>query len=153
HDLIEPLFPFVEPQRPIVERTGQPKAVFDQCDLAAMIARKHAAKLWQSNVRLIDNEQHVLWKEIKERVRRFARRSAPEPSSVVLDSRAMAAVEQHFHVEASAGAQTLRLEKLALAAKLFQAMFQFRANPFNSAADAFPRCDKVLGRINVHFLQ
>ena len=52
--LVEPLLPFLEPQRPVVQRAGQAEAVLDQRHLAAVVAGVHAADLRHGDVRLVD---------------------------------------------------------------------------------------------------
>ncbi len=61
-------FPLVELQRPVVERAGQPEAVLDQRRLAAVVAGEHAAHLRHRDVRLVDEQQVIVGKEIEQRV-------------------------------------------------------------------------------------
>ena len=43
--LLDLAFPFLEPQRPVVQRAGQAEAVLDQRHLAVVVAGVHAADL------------------------------------------------------------------------------------------------------------
>ena len=55
--LADAAFPFLEPQRPVVQRAGQAEAVLDQRHFAVVVADVHAADLRHRNVRLVDEEQ------------------------------------------------------------------------------------------------
>ena len=48
--LVDPLEPFVEPQRPVVGSRRQPEPVLDQGRLAAAIALVLAVQLWDGHV-------------------------------------------------------------------------------------------------------
>src|SRR2546425_7377840 len=65
------LFPYTtlfrsEAQRPVVERRGQAKAVFDQVFLARAVALVHATELRDGDVALVDDHQRVLRKRSEE---------------------------------------------------------------------------------------
>ena len=66
------LLPFVEPQRPVVQRAGQPEAVLDERQLAAMVAGEHPPDLRHRDVRLVDDQQEVWGEEVEQRVGRLA---------------------------------------------------------------------------------
>ena len=50
----ELLLPLVEPQRPVVQRAGEPEAVLDERALAAEVAGEHPPDLRHRDVRLVD---------------------------------------------------------------------------------------------------
>ena len=54
------VIPFLKLEGPVVNATGQAKAIFSQGRLALEVATKHAADLWYSHVALIHHEHGVL---------------------------------------------------------------------------------------------
>ena len=119
--LLDPAFPFLEPQRPVVQRAGQAEAVLDQRHLAVVVAEVHAADLRHRDVRLVDEQQKSSGKKLNSV-------SGGEPGgrprkrpAVVLDARTIAHLLQHLDVEPRAGAEPLGLQQLALVLELLRA--------------------------------
>ena len=63
-DLINFLLPFFKLEGTIIQRTRQAKSMLDQCLFAAAITRIHGPHLGHGHVRLVDEQQEILWKEI-----------------------------------------------------------------------------------------
>ena len=148
--LLDPRLPFLEPQRPVVQRAGQAEAVLDQRHLAVVVAGVHPADLRHGDVRLVDEQQEVVGKEAEQRVGRRARRPAGKRPAVVLDARAVAHLLQHLDVEPRAGAQPLGLQQLALVLELLQPLVQLLADLVDRRCDPLLGQHEVLGRIDEH---
>src|SRR5690606_2168569 len=93
------LLPFIEAQRPVVERRRQTEAVFDQRLLARTVAAVHRTELRDRLVALIDDEQRIRRQVIEQTRRRLARRAAGEEPGVVLDAGAVADLADHLEIE------------------------------------------------------
>ena len=128
-------FPFVEPQRPVVQRAGQAETVLDQRHLAVVVAGVHAADLRHRDVRLVDEQQEIVGEEAEQRVGRRAGRAAGKRPAVVLDARTIAHLLQHLDVEPRAGAEPLGLEQLALVLELFEPLVQLLLDLVDGAGD------------------
>ena len=74
HHLVDMAFKFFKVQRPVVQRRGQAEAVIHQCLLSGTVARVHAAYLRYRNMRLINDDKVIIFKEIQQRKRRCPRR-------------------------------------------------------------------------------
>jgi hypothetical protein len=57
------LLPLLEPQRPIVQGTGEPEPVLDQRPLAAAVPGVHGADLRDRDVRFVHEQQEILGKK------------------------------------------------------------------------------------------
>ena len=64
--------PFLETQRSVVERRGQPEPVLDQCLFARAVACIHSAELRQRLMALIDHQQRAVGQVVIETRRRLA---------------------------------------------------------------------------------
>jgi uncharacterized protein YjaZ len=69
-------------------------------------------------MRLIYHHEKVVWKEIEQRPRRFARSSSIKVARVVLYSGAVTDLSHHLHVVSRARFQTLSLNQLAFGLQL-----------------------------------
>src|ERR1051325_1791473 len=106
HELEE----FVEPQRPVVERRGQPEAVVHERLLARAVALVHGAELRQGLVRFVDDAEVVVGEVVEQAGGPLAGLTAAEMPRVVLDPRAPPHFHQHVDVEMRARLEALRLE-------------------------------------------
>ena len=116
--------PFLELQGAVVHAGGQAEAVFGQGHLAAEVALVHAADLRDRDVGFVRKNNGIVGDEFEQRRRRFARRAARQVARVVLDPGAGPGRLQHFQIEVGALFQPLRLQQLALAGQLLQAVEQ-----------------------------
>ncbi|MBV6417344.1 MAG: hypothetical protein CMLOHMNK_02006 [Steroidobacteraceae bacterium] len=140
--------PFLELERPVVERRRQPEAVFDQRFLARPVAPVHRAELRDGLVAFVDDEQRIIRQIIVEARRRLAGRAARQVARVVLDARAVAHFLHHLHVEHRALLEPLRLEQLAGLAQLREAHAQVLADQVDRADEPLARCHVMRARIN-----
>ena len=79
-------------------------------------------------MRLVDHDQVVIGEVVEQAVGRLARRASVDVPRVVLDSGAEADLLHHLEVERRAHAEPLRLEQLALALELLQALVELVAD-------------------------
>ena len=68
--------PFLKLQRPVVHARRQSEPVISQRGFAVAVAAIHAADLRHRNVALVNKQQRVFRKILKQRRRRFARRTS-----------------------------------------------------------------------------
>ena len=111
--LVDPAFPFLEVERPVVERRRQPEPIGHQHFFPRSIAVVHATNLRHRLVALVDNEERILGQVIEQRRRRLARRAPRQVSSVILDTVAVPDLANHLEVEHRSLMEALRLEELA----------------------------------------
>ena len=121
-----------------------------QHGLAAAVALVHAVQLRHGHVRLVDEHQEVLGKEVEQRVRRLARLAARQDAGVVLDAVAVAQLAQHLHVVLGALAQTEGLQLLALRLQLGHPRLELGGDLRQRPLDGVLRGDEVGGRIDGH---
>ena len=74
---------------------------------------------------LVNKQQEILWKIIKERGRGFAGRSACKVSGIVFYSVAIAHLYHHLKIKKGAFINTLGLDKLVIIAELLYSPLQF----------------------------
>ena len=91
-------FPFLELQRPVVQRRRQPESELDQRLLARTVALVHGADLRNGHMRFVDHQQRVGRQVVEQARRRLPRGAAGEIARVVLDAGAVADLLHHFHV-------------------------------------------------------
>ena len=139
HRLPHLAFEFLELERPVVQRAGQPEAVLHQRRLACAVAVVHAAELADQDMALVQEHQRVGRQVVHQRRRRLAGRGPREVAGVVLDALAVAHLLQHLEVEARALFQPLRLDQLASLDELVQALAQFVLDGGDGVDDAFAR--------------
>ena len=139
---------FLEGERPVVERRGQPESVLHQRLLAGAVATVHAPQLTDGDVALIDEHQRIRRQVIDERGRRLAGSCARQVPRVVLDALAEAQLLQHFQIEERALLQPLRLDELALGMKERQSVLQLGLDGVECAHDGGAWRDVVRGRID-----
>ena len=104
-------------------------------------------------MRLVDEQQVIVGKKAKQRVRRAARRTARQRPAVVLDPRAVAHLLEHFQVEPRAGAEPLGLQQLPFALELFEPRIELLADLVDGPGDPLVGQHEVLGRIDEHLRQ
>src|SRR5690606_32545156 len=129
------------------------ETMLHQCRLAGTVSVVHRADLRNSRVRLVDEEQVIVWEEIKQRVRSRPWGATAEGLAVVLDARAVAHLEEHLDVVASSRVETLGLEQLPLLLKDLQPARKFFSDRVDSPLDPFLGQHEMLGRIDVDLLQ
>ena len=71
-------FPLLEPERPVVERAGQPEAVLDERHFAAAVAGVHRPDLRNGHVRFVDKQQVIVREEIEQAYTAARRALGPE---------------------------------------------------------------------------
>ena len=150
--LVELLLPFVKLQRPVVHGAGEAEAMVDERRLPALVTGVHSPDLRHGDVRLVDEEQVFLGEIVEQRLGRAAWGSAGEGARVVFDPRAEARLEEHLEVEAGAGGQTLRLEKLPLRLELLEPHLEFLADRPHRGTNPVLRHDEVPGRVEVRLV-
>jgi hypothetical protein len=116
--------PFLELQRPVVDRRGQAEAELGQHALAVEVAAEHAADLRHRDVALVADQQRVLGEVFEQRRRRLARLAAGEVARIVLDAGAGAGRLHHLDVEQRALLEPLRLEQAAGAVELVEPLLE-----------------------------
>ena len=89
-------FEFVEAQRPVIQRRGQPEAVFDKGFLARPVATVHTAELRYGDMAFVDNQECVVRHVIEQARRRFTLLAARQVARVVLDSLAVTELSDHL---------------------------------------------------------
>ena len=72
HHLIDPLFKFFKIQRSVIQRRRQTEAIIYKCLLPGTVTRIHTSNLRDCHMRLIDNNQIVIFKKVQQRKRRRA---------------------------------------------------------------------------------
>ena len=107
--------------------------MFDQRALAGGVSLVHRADLRHGNMRLIDDQQEIIRKEVEQRMRRRAGRAAVEMTRIVFDPRAHAHLGEHLQVIGGAHVETLRLKFLALFAQFGQPSVKLLADGFERA--------------------
>ena len=140
-------------QRAVVERRGQPEAVFDEGELARPVAVVHPADLGQRRVRLVDYDQKIGGEVIDQAGRALAFGAPGEMARIVLDARTGPDFEQHFYVEVGARFQPLRFEQFPRGLELEQPRGELRPDQLNRPLDLRPLGDEVLGGIDRALLQ
>jgi hypothetical protein len=112
--------PFVEAQRPVVDRRRQAEAIFGERDFPSMVAARHRADLRHDLVAFVD-EQHGIFGEIfEQRGGRLAGQATGQEAAVIFDPSAAAGRRDHLEVEVRPLLQPLVLEQLALRLQLLQ---------------------------------
>ena len=125
----------VELERTIVQRGGQPEAVFHQGQLARPVAVEHPADLRQRDVGLVHHHE-IVGREVVEQARRpLARTTTAQRARVVLDAGAGAHLEQHLEVELGARLEPLRLQQLAGCLELGQPLGQLGTDEMHRPLD------------------
>ena len=104
-------------------------------------------------MRLVDDDEEVVGEVVEQAVRRLARRPAVDVPRVVLDAGAEADLLHHLEVERGAHAQPLRLEQLALALELGQALFELDADRADRALHHVGARDVVRAREDRHRIE
>src|SRR5579884_796305 len=144
--LADALLELVPLERAVVSGRGQAKAVLDERVLAGLVAVVHAAQLRDRLVALVNDDQEVLREVIEQCVRRRARRAPIQEARVVLDAGAVAQLLHHLKVEISALLNTLRLQQLAPALEVGDALCQLLLDLDDGTLQALLGGDEVAGR-------
>ncbi len=125
-DPVEERFELVVDQRTVVQRRGQAETVLHQGKLARPVPLVHSAHLGQGDVRLVDERQELLRKEVEENGGPLPFLPAAQVPGVVLDARAVPHLLQHLQVVLGARLDPLRLQELAFVAELLVALLTAR---------------------------
>ena len=123
-DLLDPLLPLHEVQRPVVERGRKAEPVLDQHFLARAIPRVHPTHLRDGLVALVHDDHRVLGKVVEQGRRRLARCAAGQMPRVVLDPVAVADLLHHLQVEHCPLMEPLGFQDLAAALQLGEPLGQ-----------------------------
>ena len=89
---------------------------------------------------LIDHQQGIGRQVIKQGWRRFTLRSSGQVARVVLDTVAVPQLHDHFHIEAGALLQTLRLDQLVLTMEYLQTLLELDLDLLYRLKQLLPRC-------------
>ncbi len=147
-DLVPHRLEFLEAQRPIIQRAGQPEAMLHQRLLALAVSVEHGSDLRDRHVRFVDDQQEILREIVDQRVRFLPGFSAIKMARVILDSRAIPHLLDHLHVILRPRQQPLRLQQLSLSAKLHHALIEFLLDRLNGRLHAVLGHDVVDGRVD-----
>ena len=125
HRLRPHRFPFLEPERAVIEAGGQAEAVFCKRRLPFEVAAIHAADLRNGDMAFIRENESIIGQIFEQSWRRLARFAAREIARVILDPLADACCLQHFKIKQSALLKPLCLEQTTHADELVQPTLQF----------------------------
>ena len=155
--LADPPLELRERERAVVERRRQPEPELDERLLARAVAVVHPAHLRDRHVRLVHDQQPVLWEVVEQRRRRLAGLAPRQVAGVVLDAVAVAELAEHVEVEHGALRQALRLEQLAGCSQFLGALVELGADVHERLVDHLAGDDVVRGRVDrqarVHLLE
>ena len=98
---------FLEIERPVIERGGEPESVFHQHLFAGSVPGEHAPDLRNRHMGFVHKEQKIFGKIVHKRIGALARFPAGEIAGVILDPGAVSDFLHHLHVEFSAGFEAL----------------------------------------------
>ena len=105
---------FLKIQRTIIEGTWQSKPMFYQHRFSGPVTGEHAFDLWHGGVGLIDHQQEVFRKKIKQCARPRSRRTAVQVTGIILDAGTKPHLHHHFQIVLRAHSDALGLEQLLL---------------------------------------
>src|SRR5580700_9615146 len=111
---------FLEAQWAVVHARGQAEAVFGERRFAAEIAAIHAAKLRNSDVALVDEDQRVIGHVFEQSRRRLAGLAAGQIARIVFDAGAAAGRFHHFEIVQRALLEPLRFKESPGGVELFE---------------------------------
>ena len=157
--LVDTFLEFREAQGAVVRGRWQAETVFDERAFARGVAFEHAADLRHGHVRFVDDRQEVRLailgprEIVQEGVRRRAARAPGKGLGIVLDAVAVAHFLDHSDVELGAALQPLRLQKFLVLLKVFQTLFQFRADGLHRPLPFRHQGDEVLRRGDEDLIQ
>ncbi len=97
-DLWSALHELLKAKGAVVQCGRQPEAVLHQHRLAAAVPLVHAVQLRHGHVRLVDEDQEVLGKEVEQCIRRFAGLASRQDTGIVLYAAAVTQLPKHLHV-------------------------------------------------------
>src|SRR5690606_40448551 len=107
-----------------------------------------AAELRNRDVAFVDEEQRVVGQVVKQAGRRLTGATAGQIPRVVLDAGAVTDLHDHFHVEARALLEALRLDELVRLAQTLELNREVGANLLDGAQQRIARRDVVRLRID-----
>ncbi len=136
--LVQRGFPFLELQRAVVQRAGQPEAVVDEHLFARPVAVVHAVDLRDRHVRLVHDQQPIGGEVVEQRPRPRTGLAQRQRPAVVLDAGAIAHLAHHLHVVARALLQPLRLQQLALLAEELELLLHLFVDELRAPRSACP---------------
>ena len=87
--LVDAILKLFELQRTVIACRRQAEPVIDQMVFARHLAVEHRVQLRQRHVRLVNEQQVVVWEVVKQRPRRRACRTTAKWPRVVFDARAV----------------------------------------------------------------
>ena len=117
-----------------------------QGDLAAAVARMHAADLGHRHMALVDDAQEIVREIVDERVRGLSGLAPVQMPGVVLDAAAKAHGLQHLKIVVHTHLQPLGLKQLALLFKLLQTLAQLLLDGLDSVLHLRARRHVMGGR-------
>ena len=148
--LVLQLLKFLKIQRAIIEGTWQSKSMLHQYRFSGAIAGEHAFDLWHGGVGLIDHQQEVFRKKIKQCARPRSRRTAVQVTGIILDAGTKPHLHHHFQIVLRAHSDALGLEQLLLFFQFCNPLTQLIANCLGGALDVLHWRDELLARENNH---
>jgi hypothetical protein len=145
--------PFLESQRPIVDRRGQAETELGKGGLAVEVAAEHAADLRNGDVAFIDEHQCIVGQIFEERGRRLAGAAAGQITRIVFDAGAGAGGHHHLDIEERALFEPLRFEDTAGAIELIEAQAQLFANAAHGLLECRLGCHVMRIGVDLDALQ
>ena len=140
-------------QRPVIQSGRKPEAVADQSLLAGAVAAVHGPDLWDCHMRLIDDDEKVIVKEIHEGHGRFALLHEIQVAGIVFDTGAEAGLPHHFNVKIGAFRNALGFQEHIFSLEVFHPLAQLLLNVVTGCIDLFLWDNIVGGRVDHHMLQ
>ena len=143
---------FLEVERAVIERGGEPESVFHQHLFAGSVPGEHAPDLRNRHVGFIYKKQKIFGEIIHERIGTLARLASGEVPGIILDPGAVSDFAHHLHVEFGAGFEALRFQQLAMIAEPGHALLRIPHYVRDGFLDFSKGGDEVFGGIDGHLL-
>ena len=124
--LLNHLLEFIKAHRPVFQGRGKTEAVFHERFLPLPVAVVHAPDLGQGDMRLIDDQQHVIGEIVEEIPRPLAEGAAVDMHGIVFDAGAVAVFPQGFDIEVGPLLKALRFQKLVVGVEILESLLQLR---------------------------
>ena len=128
-------------KRPVVQGTGQSKAIFHQRGFARTVAVVHGIQLANHLMAFVQEHQSILGHVVGQSAGRGAWRSTGQMTCVVFNAFAVPYFTEHFQIKSSALLEALGFYQLAHAHQLFKPLCQLDFDGFNGCQNLVARCD------------
>ena len=141
---------FIEFQRAVIQRRGQPEPILDEGFLAAAVAAVHASGLRQRHMALINEDDEILGEIIQQGVGHAAGGAPAQHAGVILDALAEADLLQHLDIVVGALGNALRLDEFIVGPEIFHPFITFPPDLLDPGHEPLPGDDVVGGRVDGH---